>query len=457
MFSRFLPASVFGLWLVLLAGPALALCYSGTLLGHSRWEGEVDLTGPVIVPADASLTIVAGTRVRVKEKTFKLTVRGRLRIEGSADEPVVFEAPAGWQGIELMETTGRSLIRQARFRGANQAIGSYGSDFEVVDSEFVDCDFGVHLLRESPPLIRGNRFVGGRVGVAVEMKSSPTIADNHFENLRETGIFASHSSRGTVTGNRFVGNGRGITLQQPYPDRIENNLFTGNDVGLFCNQTRNTPRIIGNRFEKNGKALVNYAFSYPLIRNNVFVDNGTAIRNDQFGSPQIEHNLLRGNDTAIYNYRKSNPQVENNQIEQNGLAIFCDYSSYPQVRNNNFIDNREAVRLGIYQSADWEKRSGSRALVMRQARARGSRNELLAQAPTRFVDRVDVSGNWWGKDSERLAAATEESNDPLFWDRHDQPTVVYEGFGDEAYALDRVVFSPVLQMPVDQAGPQAGP
>ena len=119
-----------------------------------------------------------------------------------------------------------------------------------------------------------------------------------------------------------------------------------------------------------------------------------AIRNDQYGSPLILHNLLVDNDTAIYNYRKSNPVIEKNLVKQNRLALFCDYSSYPQVRKNHFIANEMAVELGLFQSADWEKRSGSKGLMQQEALARKSKNPMLAQAPTSFVDMVDVSNNW---------------------------------------------------------------
>ena len=44
----------------------------------------------------------------------------------------------------------------------------------------------------------------------------------------------------------------------------------------------------------------------------------------------------------------------------------------------------------------------------------------------------------------------------IFFDRNDKPKVVYEGFGKESYALDRVVFSPWLASPVKDTGPARG-
>lgn len=456
MFSRFLRVS---LLLALALAPALAghaqgaNDFSGTLLGHTVWQGEVRLAGPVEVPLETTLTIAPGSRVVAVDAAAKLSVRGTLLVQGTESEPVVFSTPSGWQGIEFMEAKGKSILTQARFADAETALSSYASHFEIRDSEFSNCKFGVKLLRESDPLIAGNRFIGGQIAVDNEMRSNPTIRDNLFQGLKQMAILASHSSRGTISNNRFISNQQGVGLQQPYPDKVTGNLFRDNEVALFCNQTKDTPEILNNRFENNRDALICYAFAYPKVRDNVFSGNGTALRNDQFGSPFVENNRLEKNGTAIYNFRKSNPRVRHNIIVDNDLAMFCDYSSYPLVRDNNFLRNRQGVKLGIYQSADWEKRSGSKAMVMQKSRERGSKNSMLSSVPTEFKDRVDVSGNWWGEDSERLAAVAEGGNDTLFWDRHDQPTVVYEGFGPEAYRLDLVIFQPLLSAPVAEAGP----
>jgi len=145
--------------------------------------------------------------------------------------------------------------------------------------------------------------------------------------------------------------------------------------------------------------------------------------------------------------------VEYNLIIGNQLAMFVDYSSYPSVANNHFLDNRMAVKLGIYQSADWEKRSGSKRLVQKEASARRSKNPLLAQAPETFNDYVDVSGNWWGEQNAALQKAGEDANLAMFHDRHDQPTVTYPGFGEGSYALDVIRYAPWLKQPVPEVGP----
>jgi len=449
--------SLCGVLLVLLAASAaLGGEVSGSVSGRTVWRGEVTLEAPVSVPAGATLVIAAGTTVRPLKAEAKIVVQGTLLVQGTAQAKVTFKGAPEWQGIEFVEAPKGSSLEHADFTGAATAVSSVATPFVLRGCSFSACGTAVKLLREASPLIEECLFSDSDIAIDNEMKSAPTIRRNRFRGHKTTAILASHNSVGLIEGNVFEKNNQGIGLLQQYPDQILNNRFIDNAVGLYCNQTQGTPVIRGNSFERNENALVNFSFAYPVVENNTFVGNQTAIRNDQFGSARVVRNLFRDNRTALYNYRKSNPVVELNQFEKNDRALFCDYSSYPKVKNNNFVGNKMAVELGIYQSADWEKRSGSKSIVQGEAAARRSQNPLLAQAPTDFVDIVDVSGNWWGDDTARLTAAGKDGNVAIFFDRKDKPKVVYEGFGKESYALDRVVFSPWLASPVKDTGPARG-
>jgi hypothetical protein len=448
------------LLLLLVLGGALALpAAAQTLPGKTRWSGVVKLQAAADVPRGATLTIAAGTRVLPQTADAAIIITGKLLVEGTQAAPVVFAAPQGWRGIQFVEGEDGSRIRHARFSGAATALSTIDTDFTVANSEFTGCDFAIKLEREANPLIESNVFADNGTGVANEMKSAPTIRNNRFTGHKKSAIFASHGSRGPITGNRFVANQQGITLIQRYEGQIADNQFNANETAIFCNQTQDTPRIERNRFEKNRVAVANLSFAYPLIEHNHFLDNGTALHNDQYGAPKVERNLFRGNDTALYNYRKSNPVVRLNRFEGNQVALFCDFSSYPEVKKNNFVDNPMAVKLGIYQSADWEKRSGSKPLMQQEAAARQTKNPLLANAPTEFADVVDVSGNYWGKETAQLKAAGDKGNLAIFHDRHDQPEVSYEaaGYGPGNFRLDRIHFAPWLNEPVAGSGPADKP
>ena len=434
-----------------LTGPAFA----EDIKGDVTWSGLVQLDETVEVFPEAVLTIQPGTRIKITNPLVKIAVRGLLRVDGSKTAPVVFDSPSGWEGIEFMQAANGSRLRGMRIQGAKAAISSFATNFEVVNSTFRDCEAGIKLLRESSAVITGSTFENNQIGLFNEMKSGAVVRDNRFVGHHKTAILTSHGSNGEITGNHFEKNKQGIAVLQKFLGRITKNRFVANETGIYCNQSQSTPLIENNHFEANTYALINFSFAYPVVRGNVFVDNEMAVRNDQYGSPLLQNNLFGSNQTALYNYRKSNPRVLKNQFENNQRAIFCDFSSYPEIKQNNFIDNVMAVELGIYQSADWERRSGSKTIMQREALNRQSQNPLLAQAPTEFQDEVDVSENWWGDQGSLLDKAGQDGNVSIFHDRRDQPKVTYEGYGPESYRIDRVKFAPWLKKPVDDAGPEA--
>ena len=430
----------------------VSTCFGMELTGKVKWSGQVDLQEPVIVTPGAILTIAAGTQVSVANAQVKISVRGLIKSNGSAAAPVVFKGPKGWLGIEFMEAPQGSSFVWTEFYSAHAALSSFATDFKVESCTFKDGEFGVRLLRESSPVIINSSFENNQVGIANEMKSGPEIRGNNFINQSRSAILASHNSKGLIAENRFEKNKQAVTLLQNYPDRISQNTFIENEVGIYCSQTKSSPLIEDNLFERNQYGVSNFSFSYPVVKNNRFIDNKTAVHNDQYGSPLVENNLFRDNEMAIYNYRKSNPKVRLNSFEQNALALYCDFSAYPEVKENNFLGNVIGVKLGIYQSADWERRSGSKKIMQKESASRKSQNPLLAKAPENFNDFVDVSGNWWGEDTAPLTQVG-EGNSPLFYDRHDEPEVTYEDYGPGVYKLDRVHFSPWLNEPVKGVGP----
>lgn len=439
--------------LLLFAPAAFGLEAAGQLQGEVNWQGEVLLRRAVTVGPTAVLTIAAGTVVRPQSPEAKLVVTGVLKVQGNAKAPVTFAGPPGWQGIEFVEGPEGSAIDHAVFSTAATAVSSIATSFTLRHCTFRDSGTGVKLLREASPVIEENLFAGNEIGIDSEMKSAPSIRHNHFAEHKTTAVLVSHNSIGAIEGNTFEKNKQGIGVLQKYPDRISANRFTGNEVGIYCNQTQSTPWIGNNTFERNQIALVNFSFACPAVENNTFIGNNIAIRNDQFGSPQVTRNLFRDNKTAIYNYRKSNPVIGNNLIEQNDLALFCDYSSYPSVHHNNFRKNGIGVKLGIYQSGDWEKQFGSKAIMQKEAQARNSRNPLIEMPTAEVNDAVDVRNNWWGDDTSKLKRSGAEGNLEMFHDRRDQPRVFYEGFALEGYVLDVIHFAPWLTAPVADSGP----
>ena len=87
------------------------------------------------------ITIGAGTVVRAKLPGSKLLVLGRLTVDGSAQSPVNFESVKGWEGIEFIEADKGSVIRHAKFKGAQQAVSMIATSPQITGSEFRDCSY----------------------------------------------------------------------------------------------------------------------------------------------------------------------------------------------------------------------------------------------------------------------------------------------------------------------------
>lgn len=440
--------------MLLLSAVMVLAAGTGKPVREIRWDGEIHLERSVSVATGEVLSIAPGSVVRILTPDIKIDVYGEIAASGTATEPVVFYAPLGWKGIELHEGVTVSRFVFTEINGAEIAISSTGANFSISHGTFRACGTAIRLLRESTPLIEGSLFVDNTIGIDSEMKSSATIRRNHFRGHKKTAILLSHNSSGLIEKNRFEQNQLGIDVLQNAPGRITDNRFLGNRTAIHCFQTQSTPDIRGNRFDDNESAIDNSSFSSPPMDDNTFVGNTIAIHNDQLGNGPIRRNLFRNNRTAIFNNRKSSPFIEHNLIEQNDLAIYCDYSSYPRVHHNNFRKNGMAVKLGKYQSGDWERRVGANAPARREASEQGKRNPQVAKAMAEIRDEVDVSNNWWGEDTFRLKLAGAAGNLAMFHDRHDQPLVVYEGFGPEHYALDKIRFAPWLTVQVPGSGPQ---
>ncbi len=445
--------------LVLLAAApdALAASVSGTLHGTTRWEGEVELGAAVVIPEGALLRIAPATVVRPLVPEAKITVQGRLVVEGSAGAMVVFAAVPGWQGIDLLDADPATRIEGAVFDGAQTAISSSGSNFILRGVNLRGCETAIKLLRQSSPTIEGCLLEGNAIGIDTEMRSSPIIRDNRFIGHKKAAILAAHNSSGTISGNYFAENIRAIQVMRTFPGQIVNNRFEQNQTGIYCNQTQNSPLIGDNLFKGNAEALVSFSFSSPVVQGNTFTGNQVALRNDQLGCPLVAHNRINRNRVALHNSRRSDPRVEKNILSNNGLALFCDFSSYPEVIQNNFLANTTGVKLGAKQSADWEKRVGSRGLALAKAQGSQARQLPWLRSADDFKGFVDVRKNWWGKQTSLLAEAGEDANLEMFFDRHDLERVVYEESGPESYLLDQVRYRPWLLAPVTDAGPAVAP
>lgn len=421
--------------------------------------GELVLTGQhlleknVTIAREGVLILEAGARLRAAPDST-LTVRGTLRIDGSEDKPVEISSADGttWKGITLL-TGAHGVIVNGRIFRAEKGISVLAARLEVSMTTITGSKTAIHLVREAVADIKEVRFIDNKVGLAAEMRSTGEISGCLFEG-NNVGLGIASGATPVVKGNRFVRNDLGVQVLQRYPGKIEGNLFEGNKAGIRLYQNGPDTIVERNRFTGNSDAAV-LALSYtsPVIRNNYMMGGKYGIYANQFSSPLIVDNEIREMEQAVHLNKKNVSRFQGNIVADSKVGLFCDFSSYPLIRDNLFSGNGMHLKLGKFQSSNWESRAGSKNFVLDTAARQGSRNPRLGQGPKEFPEAVDATGNWW--DKKTLKEMIEKGGDAditTLYDGHDLPDVTYEGFGEETYRLDKILYLPALETEPETAG-----
>ena len=430
--------------------------------GDTSWSGHRELDGLVTVAAGAVLTIEPGTTISFRGKGAGLVVSGGLIAEGSRAEPILFlssSPPAGERegvALTLQKAAGPVRLAFCTFRGGGSALRAVTSRFSLEDCLFEGNTVAVHAGMKSEVAIAGSAFRENDLGIEAVMESKVDARECSFEKSGRFGALFSTGSGGRIEGSSFRG-GRGIRLNQAKNLVLAGNTFSAPDAGITAEQVKHDVHLKGNRFEGGVTGIQSFNFSTPWIACNEFLEMKTAVVAARFSRPLVENNLFEGNARGIDANNKSGFPVRRNVFRKNGEAIFVDMSSYPVIRENNFDGNDRSIVLGIYMSADWEKRVGSAKISGSEARRVGSRNIGGVTGESTYPGEVDARENWWG------AAATEEMNRlgpdgdvtavEDYFDRHE---VTYPGFGEGSYRLDRVVYSSWKEGEIEGIGPLQG-
>ncbi len=182
-----------------------------------------DVLGPLVVPADKTLTILAGVTLRFYDASWALTVDGSLQVLGTSTNRVRFTSgqlspvKSNWYGIKASSTATGVVIDNAVVEYAY--AGVYFNGTAVVDS--------------------GNC-------VALCVKNS-VIQTNTY------GFYLAGASKPTLTGNSIVYNTYGIYLSgsgsdatSPKPSITSNDIYGNTSGGLYLNNYSATSALIIN-------------------------------------------------------------------------------------------------------------------------------------------------------------------------------------------------------------------
>jgi len=209
--------------------PAKPVVLAGVLSGETVVSGEAVLAGDLLVPRGSRLILRPGTTVRVRSaentkidpeylsSATELLVRGSLRIEGTAADPVRFipDATAAggevpWAGIELDGATD-SRIAGVQIERAETGILCIGASPEIRDAVLSGCRYGL-VLQQSSPTVAGCEIRDGEGGVFCWLESQPQLLGNRISGHAEEGVFVDRTSRPRLERNTIAGNAIGLAL-----------------------------------------------------------------------------------------------------------------------------------------------------------------------------------------------------------------------------------------------------
>ena len=440
--------------LILAAGPVFAReAIPEKITGEVTLAGELLLPATAIVEKGAVLILDAGSRVKVSPGA-SIEVRGKLAIKGTAKEHVIIASDGTemWGGITFSQGA-EGKLQYLEITGANVGIGMIASKVTVDYTTVTGAEKGIHLIKEANVHVSGCTLKNNKIGLVVEMKSIGSVSGCILEK-NEVGVGIGSGGITDLLNNRFTGNQIGVRVFQRFPGQIAGNLFEDNKVGVRLEQNGPDTVVEKNRFTASTEAAI-LALSYtsPTIRNNFIAGGKYGILAHQFSSPKILNNRIEKMEEAIHLNKKSTSIVSGNVITHSKVGLFLDFSSYPDASNNRFEDNELHVKLGRFQSTHWEASAGSKQIVMKTAAQVKSRNPRLAAAPEEFPESVNLTGNWW--DEKTRSEMTQKggmADIGTIYDGHDLPVVTYQGFGEEKYRLDKVVYLPLLKSPPQASG-----
>jgi parallel beta-helix repeat protein len=427
------------------------------------WEGEVHVKDDIIVRKGGRLIIKEGTKVYFHNIGGINVNEGIVQARGRMGKEIVFENTKEakekgfmFRGIKLIRVDpNQSYITGCIFKGAANGIVCVLTSLKIENNVFENCISAIELYQESNAKIEHNLIKGCDNGIKAQTKSSPTITGNYIKDIRIFGIQVIQSSKPVITKNTIKQVKKSaIFTTQGVAATITNNTINASNYGIHSYQVGPEQRVFGNHITECRRAIFNDGFSTPIISNNYLASNIVSIVNIQFSSPQIVNNDIIGNYQGIVSVRKCSPIIKDNNIIDNDEGFFIDYSAYPIIKNNNIYDNVYSIRIGDFQSSDWEKKgAGSSKLITQEAARKGSRVDFSRMPKQKITDYVDASKNYWGEDGvAELKKGDENANLSFFYDYFDRNTIVYEGWGDDEYKIDRVEYGGWLTSEIKNIG-----
>lgn len=415
---------------------------SGNLFAETKY-----LEGKIVIDKNSDYSgdweIREGTNIFIKSNV-KCVFSGNVKIAGKKSKKVIIN---GEQNSSLVFNGSRETVINYADISGMEAVEFSESNAKINNTDFSGNKLAVRFVKNTKALLSNCIFKNNEIGLVSELKSLVEINNASFLKNQKA-VISSQAGLIKLKNSELKQNNIGCYINNDGQNFIQNNQFIDNEGAVILHQNSNT-EISNNNFFKNKVGIYAEIMSQPTILSNKFSDNDEAVKFVQFVGGAIRDNSFFNNNTAVFLEKKSNPLIRQNIFKSNVTAIFCDFSSYPTITLNDFLDNKMHIKLGIYQSADFENRVGSLQLQINEAMTKETRRALDFNKQRKFfVGEVFAKKNYW--DEKTIKEMETKENISTIYDGHDLPETKYEGYGDDKYKLDVVVFKPFLRKPVNK-------
>lgn len=268
--------------------------YSGEIfLEDLAWQGSVLIDGWVTVAPQATLTVGAGTIVRIAGNGG-IHVLGRIIVKGSAESPVLFaslypEPLAGdWSGIILSGTEKRNSFEHVRIEGADTALFARLSSFSAKSFNIHHATTAIKL-QESVAELSGGKVSAVIAGLNA-INSETGLETVIFEENRNAVSLTASSLSGRdviVSASRLSG----ITAEQSHL-KLERFSLVGNGSGARFSGSDGS--ISESIIRNNAETGIIMSGSRMKLTGNVVTGNGTGLQSDD-NFPMLWGNSIHSN------------------------------------------------------------------------------------------------------------------------------------------------------------------
>lgn len=403
------------------------------------------LSGEILIDKDREFVgewvVKAGTNIVIKENV-KCTFKGKVLFNGKKDKAI--SVKGGEKSILSFQNCGEVNITFTKVANL-EALEFNESMVKISNSDFENNVVALKFSKNSNGSVEQSNFKNNKIAMVTELKSFAQLTNLSF--LRnEKALIVSQGGTTKIKNSELKLNNIGFYVYNEGKSVANKCQFVENEVAFAIHQN-NATEISENSFFKNKVAIHGEIMSQITIIDNKFTDNEIAINFIQYVGGIIKGNYFYHNKSGVKLEKKCSPEIRYNTFKENETALFCDFSSYPIITLNNFLNNSFHIKLGIYQSADFENRVGSLEIQVSEALSQNTRRitDFNKQQKV-YIGELYAKKNYW--DEKTLKEMENKENISTIFDGHDLPETKYEGYGEEKYRIDIVVFKPFLTQPV---------